>query len=622
MGAPVVVRDLVEFLYRRFPALRYFGEGEEAHAGVGPALVVVRGGGNERFGVLAGAVPVAGVEGVVVHAERVGLTAHLVEGREAVVAVEGRVLDPLGRHGAGVLLEAAHPGALVVLQVLAELAEDGVLDELEDGGLGGGVALEGAVEGFLHHLARLVLLVREEGAVAVERRDDFPKRLAQGGERDVAGVIVGLGETVEFVGQPRQLAGEGLLDDEGLAPVGAFLEGTGVGDGAAVDAVERLLAVGVEEHAHRVVQKPVAGGAFDRPVFGQGLAGGQDLLHPDAVGTQVAEAVEVLVWIEEAVDVVDAHAVHTLFRQQVAEQAVRTPEQVLVLHPQAHQVVDREEAAVVDFASGGLPVREAPVLLLQQAVQGLAVERLVEKLPVEGHVHGVEPAAEGLGALAGRRVEVGEGVTQLLEVEVGVGPLELGEQGLQHLRVGAGAQGEPVLVVGRREAPVVVGEGDLAVVERGAVGRAEEGEQNFAPQLRLQRIPVHVEVVGGGGVRAVGEHVLPRLIRRAHARVVGHEVEHEAEVRLDGGLAERLKPLAPPERLADAVVVDHVVAVRAAGPRLGDGGEVEVAHAELSKIRHERLDLGEAELRGELEAVGGGHGLRVWKAGGVEGWKK
>ena len=55
----------------------------------------------------------------------------------------------------------------------------------------------------------------------------------------------------------------------------------------------------------------------------------------------------------------------------------------------------------------------------------------------------------------------------------------------------------------------------------------------------------------------------------------------------------------------DAAVVDHIVAVRAARPRFQEGRGINVAHAELGEVRHERGRVGEAELLVKLQPVGG-----------------
>ena len=60
----------------------------------------------------------------------------------------------------------------------------------------------------------------------------------------------------------------------------------------------------------------------------------------------------------------------------------------------------------------------------------------------------------------------------------------------------------------------------------------------------------------------------------------------------------------------DAARIDHVVAVRAAGPRLEERRGVDVADAEAREVRHQRFGVGEAELAAELQPVGGDRRMR------------
>lgn len=83
--------------------------------------------------------------------------------------------------------------------------------------------------------------------------------------------------------------------------------------------------------------------------------------------------------------------------------------------------------------------------------------------------------------------------------------------------------------------------------DRHAVGARfnELNAEDLVLQLRLERIPVDVGGVCVGRVPTVGEHVLPLFVGRAHASVVGHNVEHETEPRLHRRLAQRLESLPP-----------------------------------------------------------------------------
>ena len=66
---------------------------------------------------------------------------------------------------------------------------------------------------------------------------------------------------------------------------------------------------------------------------------------------------------------IDAQAVQHALAQQLEDQPVRVVEQLRQLHAQAGELVDVEEAAVVDVVGGDAEMRCAPVLVLDQRVQ-------------------------------------------------------------------------------------------------------------------------------------------------------------------------------------------------------------------------------------------------------------
>ena len=109
------------------------------------------------------------------------------------------------------------------------------------------------------------------------------------------------------------------------------------------------------------------------------------------------------------------------------------------------------------------------------------------------------------------------------------------------------------------------------------------------------------------GVRrrgAVLQHVEPaRIVGLEHAHVIGHEVEDQAHAvraqrgdqRVEIGLAADLG--------IELVVVHHVVAVRASRPRAQEGRRVQVAHAQLREVGHDRRRVGEGEVAMQLDAI-------------------
>ncbi len=90
----------------------------------------------------------------------------------------------------------------------------------------------------------------------------------------------------------------------------------------------------------------------------------------------------------------------------------------------------------------------------------------------------------------------------------------------------------------------------------------------------------------------------------ADAHVVGHEIEDEAELVLLERRRQPREALFAAEFGIEPVVIDDVVAVRRARPRLQERRGVEVADAEFFEIGHERGGVVEAEILGELQPVG------------------
>ena len=97
----------------------------------------------------------------------------------------------------------------------------------------------------------------------------------------------------------------------------------------------------------------------------------------------------------------------------------------------------------------------------------------------------------------------------------------------------------------------------------------------------------------------------PGIVGTADPHVVRHDVEDEAHAvfvqrrdqRVEIGLAADLR--------IEPAVVDDVVAVRRAGPRLHQRRGVKVADAEPGEIRHQRRGVAKREVLVELQSVGG-----------------
>ena len=190
-GAQDAAPDL--HLFR--PVLRQLGQHREARPRILAALGVVGRGAEHGVRPALGALAVGLVESGEREAELFGIAAHLVERDEAVVAVEGGVLEPLRHHRAAVLLQlhgqaqhgmAAEAAARLRHQLAGEAPGQEVEDARIDFGLVAARACDRPVEIAL--VVRCALAGRVHiGAIDREAGDD----LADGAVEDVAGEIGG-----------------------------------------------------------------------------------------------------------------------------------------------------------------------------------------------------------------------------------------------------------------------------------------------------------------------------------------------------------------------------------------------------------------------------------------------
>ncbi len=205
--------------------------------------------------------------------------------------------------------------------------------------------------------------------------------------------------------------------------------------------------------------------------------------------------------------------------------------------------------------------------------------------------------------LLGRYPPAGEPVMLLLEdlvqrVRIPIGDVEI-------VGLGAGSERERVVAVPHDRFAIGVVESQLTLGEHPSIVVAEDGNEYVAKQLVLRRIPVDVEERGVGTVGAVLEDVPPpRVGAVVDGHVVGHDVENVAHPVLCEGCEQTFVRLGPPELLVDARVVDDVVTVRAAGARLQVGRAVEVTYPEVCKIGDDRRGVVEAEAGVKLHTVG------------------
>ena len=206
---------------------------------------------------------------------------------------------------------------------------------------------------------------------------------------------------------------------------------------------------------------------------------------------------------------IDPQSVDQAPVHQVEHQSMAGFEYRVLLHPQRGEVVDVEEATVIDLVRGHPPEGGAVALGLDQQVQALRVggvafgavvlpQTLAE---VPGDVRGLlaEPrqmlfvmprvplalhAALRVGLGAGRQVSEGGDQAGQIQERRGLGPepgLQPPDPGGQDQGVLPGIDREAVLVIEDAEGPQlgVEGEAQLAAVEDVAVVIAQDGQQHL-----------------------------------------------------------------------------------------------------------------------------------------------
>ena len=150
----------------------------------------------------------------------------------------------------------------------------------------------------------------------------------------------------------------------------------------------------------------------------------------------------------------------------------------------------------------------------------------------------------------------------------------------------------------------------ISLTDRQAI-RSEELIERVAElghdHRAVGRIPVDVEPRRRGRVRAVAQHLPPSVVQMGigHRHVIRDVVDHHAETAVVSGGEQRGQPVLAAEVGTHPGVVDHVVAVHAAGNRFSDRREIQVAHAERDQMIEDADRLGEPERRRQLDPVRG-----------------
>ncbi len=542
------------------PRLGIGSHGQQPGPHILAALGVVGGQGGHPQRVVRHLVVCPGQQGLCARrCSRVG--ADLVARHQAVPPIERGVLDALGHHRAGDLLEpdGQVPGRHRVVGCLR--GEQHLPQRLH----GRGVGIRAA--GCAGH-RRLQPLDGGRGALAtgphvgaidVHRDEQGPQgRLQVGG-------LTSWQDQGGGAQQPPGLRGKQRVDDQLLG-----VRDDGRKPGLAADLFPgRRHGLGGAGGDQRLLQRRVcliAGGAGALPVLRQPLGALQDLLHPDrgAGPTLPGEPAQILLGVGQPVGMVHPEPVDDAPVVQVQQQPVGLFEDVGLLHPDRDQRVHLEEAAVVQGGVGLAP----------------------------GGEHVVLPP-EHLGHLGGGSVEAHR------RLRCGAGVLHLGHR-------------EDVVVVADDWLPgcwALLWSADVQHQLPGSQHLRQRGTKDRQPEAATQLIPVDVEPVRGCRLAAAAQHLPDGRagpLRSGQRHVVGHDVHDHPQASAVAVGGQRLQRLPTAEFGIDLLVVDDVIAVGTAGHRGEHRGQVHVGDAEVGQVGHHLTGVLQGESGVQLQPVGGG----------------
>jgi len=228
---------------------------------------------------------------------------------------------------------------------------------------------------------------------------------------------------------------------------------------------------------------------------------------------------------------------------------VRIGEDTRVFHAERGELVQVEEASVVDLVSCHAPRGESVVLVEEKRVElvgalvdrndgrvhrGDDVGRRSEKRPQAPLHHvGLTRARRTLLRRHRRRggevPDRGDDALQLLGVRVTARDREVRQCRFEDRAVAPRRRRIARREVANDERPLFARDGDPLRFELLAELPAEDGQKDLLLQRARLRGPVDVEVVGVDRARAVLEHVVPPdVLAAADPHVIRYEVEHVA----------------------------------------------------------------------------------------------
>ena len=147
--------------------------------------------------------------------------------------------------------------------------------------------------------------------------------------------------------------------------------------------------------------------------------------------------------------------------------------------------------------------------------------------------------------------------------------------------------------------------GEVSRLKLAAVLFAEKRNQQFAAQIGMVRVPIDVEPACIFGFLAPFEHVEPQgVVGSADADVVGDEVEDVAQAVVGEGRHHSVEIGLVAEFGVQRPMVDNVIAVGAARPRLHIRRGIDMANPQPCEIRGEPRRIRKTKPLVKLEPVG------------------
>src|SRR5690554_2686904 len=123
---------------------------------------------------------------------------------------------------------------------------------------------------------------------------------------------------------------------------------------------------------------------------------------------------------------------------------------------------------------------------------------------------------------------------------------------------------------------------NIACVKCASIGAAKKRSEHLAGQCR--RFPVDVKPARSGAMWAELEHVPPPGVRRVRCHMIGHDIEQDSHAGAPDLVRKSPKCRLAPSFWVDCTVVDHIVAMGRARPRLRDWRQVQMAYAQPCEI--------------------------------------